>query len=79
VRAEAVLAGANLVFLALLVGGGLFPVAGAPEIAWLPSAALADALAASLTGTWPGWSPVAVLGAWAAAGAAGAARFLRWN
>jgi ABC-2 type transport system permease protein len=78
-RAEAVLAGANLVFLVLLIGGGLFPADGIPEAGWLPSAALADAVAAVLTGAAVPVGPVLVLAAWATAGGAAAARWLRWD
>jgi len=71
-RAEAVLAVANLLWVLLLVGGGLvLPAATfsnglAAVTAWLPSGAMGDALRLSLTGG--GFDVVAalVLAAWAA-------------
>jgi ABC-2 type transport system permease protein len=71
-RAEAVLAVANLLWVLLLVGGGLVLPAStfsnglAAVTAWLPSGAMGDALRLSLTGG--GFDVVAalVLAAWAA-------------
>jgi ABC-2 type transport system permease protein len=83
-RAEAVLAAANLVWVLLLAGGGvvvpperlgpLEPVAAA-----LPSGALGEAMRESLAGgTWP-LGPFAVLLAWGAAAAWATARWFRWT
>lgn len=84
-RAEAVLAVANLVWVLLLAGGGVVvppellpgPVAGLAP--WLPSGALGEALrAAALEGTWAA-GPLAVLAAWAAVAGAATARWFRWS
>ncbi|CAA9397680.1 MAG: Efflux ABC transporter, permease protein, partial [uncultured Quadrisphaera sp.] len=84
-RAEAVLALANLVFVLLVAGGGvLLPVAGLPGAvgavaAALPSGALGELTrAAALTGALP-LGPVAVLAAWAAVAAALVVRTFRWS
>lgn len=84
-RAEAVLAGANLLLVLLAVGGGVVvPVSQLPgpleHIArLLPSGALGEALrGALLDGTLPAWS-AAVLLAWTAALAWAAARLFRWH
>ncbi|MBM6399545.1 ABC transporter permease [Phycicoccus sonneratiae] len=84
VRAEAVLAVANLVWVLLLGLGVLVPTSVLPGpfagvAAVLPSGALGDALRASLvSGEWP-WGPWLVLVGWAAAGGAAAARWFRWS
>jgi ABC-2 type transport system permease protein len=85
-RAEAVLAVANGIFLFLLMFGGVvIPAASLPGplatlAPWLPSGALVDALTAILVdGTMPTWGAVAILVAWGAAGAALAARTFRWS
>ncbi len=84
-RAEAVLALANLVFVLLVAGGGvLLPVAALPGAlgtvaAALPAGALGELTrAAALTGEVP-LGPVAVLAAWAAAAAALVVRTFRWS
>ncbi len=83
-RAEAVLALANLVWVLLLGLGVLVPTALLPGIlgevaALLPSGALGDAMRASLVdGTWP-WPQWAVLLAWGLAAAALASRYFRWG
>ncbi|MBU4335773.1 MAG: ABC transporter permease [Actinobacteria bacterium] len=84
-RAEAVLAVANLVLIALALGGGvLVPVDDLPGplaalAPWLPSGALGEALRAALTtGTVPA-GPIVVLVVWAAALSAAVARFFRWD
>lgn len=86
-RAEAVLAVANGLFIAaLLVGGILVPAADLPGAlsavaALLPSAALADLLRVAL-GSSPVGDPlssVVILGAWGAAAVALAVRTFRWD
>lgn len=83
-RAEATLAAANLVFLLLMMGGGIVlprSTYGAAEgaLQFLPSAALGDALRdAFLEGQLNGLALVVLLG-WAAAGAALASRFFKWE
>jgi ABC-2 type transport system permease protein len=85
-RAEAVLAVANGLFLFLLMFGGVvIPAASLPGplgalVPWLPSGALVEALTTVLVdGTVPSWSAVATLLAWGAAGTALAARTFRWS
>ena len=85
-RAEATLAAANLVFILLLVGGGVVvPLTVFPEpvrtlLGLLPISALASGLRAALAG---GGAPIgielAVLAAWAVIGVAAAGRFFRWE
>lgn len=84
-RAEGVLAVANLVWVVLLVGGGLImPVAQLPGpwavvAQWLPSAALGDGLRAAFgSGTLDPRS-LLVLGVWGAGATALAARSFRWS
>ncbi|HEX6467564.1 MAG TPA: ABC transporter permease [Streptosporangiaceae bacterium] len=85
-RAEATLAAANLVYLLLLVLGGVvfpltdFPGAAVSALDLLPISALADGLRQVLQhgAALPG-KDVAVLAAWAVAGPALAARFFRWE
>jgi ABC-2 type transport system permease protein len=85
-RAEATLAGANLLYLILLgLGGILFPLtkfpAGArPVLKLLPADALSDGLRSMLSHS--GGLPVAdllVLCVWAAAGITLAVRTFRWE
>ncbi|GAB3486748.1 ABC transporter permease [Nocardiopsis coralliicola] len=85
-RAEATLAAANLVYVVLLGLGGVvfavdrFPEAVQPLLHALPITALAEGMRAVLAGgAPPALMPVAVLALWAAAGAALAARFFRWE
>lgn len=84
-RAEGVLAVANLLWVLLLVGGGLLlpadrlpgPLAGVVD--WLPSAALGDGLRMALVeGAWP-WAELGLLTAWTVLLGTLAARFLRWS
>jgi ABC-2 type transport system permease protein len=83
-RAEAVLAAANLVWVLLLAGGGVVVPSDrmggwGAVAAVLPSGALGDAVrAATLDGT-TAWPALAVLAAWGLAAAAGAARWFRWD
>jgi ABC-2 type transport system permease protein len=83
-RAEAVLAVANLIWVLLLAGGGVV-LAGdrlgplGPVVRWLPSGALGDALRAALArGAWPGHDLLVLL-VWAAVAAAATARWFRWD
>ncbi|QWC87031.1 ABC transporter permease [Nocardioidaceae bacterium] len=83
-RAEATLALANLVFLLLMVGGGVvLPTeeygALGGVVALLPSGALGDAMrTAFIDGAFAGGS-LLVLAAWAAAGTALTARTFSWE
>ncbi len=85
-RAEATLAAANLVFLLLLVGGGVivpldkFPAGVRSALDLLPISALSDGLRGVLQhGAGTPWSDLAVLAVWAVLGLAAAARFFRWE
>jgi len=89
-RAEATLALANLVYLLLLLGGGIvvpldrFPSGLRPLLEWLPSTALADGLRTVL-GTGAGeasglpQTALLVLAAWTAVLLGLAARTFRWE
>lgn len=78
-RAEATLAVANAVFLALMFGGGLaIPLDALPwqgVAQWLPTGAMVQALSTSPMA----WLPLAVLAGWAVVGTALATRFFRWE
>jgi ABC-2 type transport system permease protein len=83
-RAEIVLAVANVVWFALLLGGGIVLPAGQlpggmAEVArLLPSGALAEGLRTALvTGQFPGLAPILVLLAWAVVSAGVATRTVR--
>ncbi|MGW1103458.1 ABC transporter permease [Streptomyces sp. NPDC002540] len=85
-KAEATLAAANLVFLLLLVGGGVvvpldkFPDAVQSALGVLPIAALSDGLRDVLQhGASMPWGDLGVLAAWAVLGLGAAARFFRWE
>lgn len=85
-RAEAVLAVANALFLALIMFGGVvipadsLPGPLAALAPWLPSGALMDALTRALVdGAAPSGGSLLVLLAWLAVGAATAARTFRWS
>lgn len=84
VRAEAVLAVANLVWVLLLGLGVLLPTARLPSALGvlarvLPSGALGDALRSALVdGTWP-WARWGVLLAWGVLASAAAVRWFRWS
>lgn len=85
-RAEAVLAVANGVFLVLIMFGGVvIPAASLPGplgalATLLPSGALADALDAALVqGSVPAPLPIVVLLVWLVGGATLAARTFRWS
>ncbi|WP_405441285.1 ABC transporter permease [Streptomyces avidinii] len=85
-KAEATLAAANLVFLLLLVGGGVivpldrFPDAVQSVLGLLPISALSDGLREVLQhgGALP-WGDAAVLAGWAVLGLGAAARLFRWE
>jgi ABC-2 type transport system permease protein len=86
-RAEAVLALANGLFLAsLMVGGIVLPIDHLPATlaavaAWLPAAALSDAFRIAL-GAGAGADaarPLAILAVWAVAAIAASARTFRWD
>ncbi|MFC4563249.1 ABC transporter permease [Nocardiopsis mangrovi] len=85
-RAEATLAGANLVYVVLLgLGGVLFPTDRFPEpvqavVQALPITALTEGLRSVLTeGAAPALLPALTLAAWAAIAAALASRYFRWE
>ncbi|MFE6229115.1 MULTISPECIES: ABC transporter permease [unclassified Streptomyces] len=84
-KAEATLAAANLVFLLLLVGGGVivplekFGAAG-DVLALLPIAALSDGLRDVLQGgAGMPWADAGILAVWAVLGLGAAAKFFRWE
>jgi len=83
-RAESVLALANLIYVILLIGGALiiplarYPDALRPIIAALPTAALGEGLRASASGQILGW-PVLVLLAWLVAAGIAAWKGFRWT
>ncbi|MEU2228424.1 ABC transporter permease [Streptomyces sp. NPDC018347] len=85
-KAEATLAAANLVFLLLLVGGGVivplekFGPAGQQVLALLPISALSDGLRDVLQhGAGMPWGDLGVLAVWAVVGLAAAGKFFRWE
>ncbi|WP_338683068.1 ABC transporter permease [Streptomyces acidiscabies] len=85
-KAEATLAAANLVFLLLLVGGGVivpmdkYPQAAQDVLSLLPISALSDGLRDVLQhGAGVPWSNLGILAAWSVAALAAAGRFFRWE
>lgn len=79
-RAEAVLAGANLLWLLLVAGGGvIFPTLGPLHL--LPSAGLGDALRSSLIHGWTSAAvaPLLILAGWTVVLSAATARWFRWQ
>jgi ABC-2 type transport system permease protein len=84
-RAEAVLAVANLVWVLLLAGGAVvvpahrMPAGLSHVASALPSGALGEALRAALGSGRLAVGPLLVLLAWAVVGSAAAARWFRWD
>ncbi|MCF2530510.1 ABC transporter permease [Yinghuangia soli] len=85
-RAEATLAAANLVFILLLVCGGVivpldkFPAGIAAVLELTPIAALSDGLRDVLQhGTTMPWTDAGILAIWSVVGLAAAAKFFRWE
>lgn len=85
-KAEATLAAANLVFLLLLVGGGVvvplekFGRAGEQVLGLLPISALSSGLRDVLQhGAGVPWGDLGVLAVWAVVGLAAAGKFFRWE
>ncbi|MBH5334272.1 ABC transporter permease [Streptomyces pactum] len=85
-KAEATLAAANLVFILLLVGGGVmvplekFPDAAQAVLGLLPITALSDGLRDVLRdGAAMPWADLGILAGWAVLGLGAAARFFRWE
>ncbi len=85
-RAEATLAGANLVYVLMLgLGGVLFPTSSFPApmeqaVSVLPITALSSGLRAVLVdGSLPGPGAFAVLAVWTLVGGLLASRFFRWD
>ncbi|MFG2479325.1 ABC transporter permease [Streptomyces fagopyri] len=85
-KAEATLAAANLVFLLLLVGGGVivpmdkFPSGVQDVLGLLPISALSDGLRDVLQhGAGMPWGDLGILAVWAVVGLTAAGRFFRWE
>jgi ABC-2 type transport system permease protein len=83
-RAEATLALANLVYLLLMAGGAVvLPTSAYGEaagvIAWLPSAALGDAMRAALVDARLDGTAIVILVGWAVLGTVLTARTFRWE
>ncbi|OKI08280.1 ABC transporter [Streptomyces sp. CB02923] len=85
-KAEATLAAANLVFLLLLVGGGVivpldkFPDAAQSVLGLLPISALSDGLRDVLQhGAGVPWGDLGILAVWSVLGLGAAAKFFRWE
>ncbi|MEV5984262.1 ABC transporter permease [Streptomyces sp. NPDC052051] len=85
-KAEATLAAANLVFLLLLVGGGVvvpldkFPSGAQDVLGLLPISALSEGLRDVLQhGAGMPWGNLGILAVWAVVGLAAAGKFFRWE
>lgn len=84
-RAEATLAVANLVYVLLLVGGGLivplgrYPDAARPILELLPSGALGEGLRVVMEGGAPTVTQLVVLAGWAAFGTLMTTKTFRWE
>jgi ABC-2 type transport system permease protein len=83
-RAEAVLAAANLIWILLLAGGGVVLATSqlgplGPIVRWLPSGALGDGLRTALAGGhWP-WRDLGVLLGWGVIGSTATVRWFHWD
>lgn len=84
-RAEATLAVANLVYVVLLVGGGVlvplsrYPAGARTALEWLPSGSLGQGLRDAFAGGNPGIFPLAVLAGWAIVAGVLTARSFEWE
>ena len=84
-RAEATLAVANLVYVLLLVGGGLivplsrYPDAASHALQILPSGALGQGLRDTFSGNGPGAFSLVVLIVWAVSCGLGVSRTFKWE
>lgn len=84
-RAEATLAVANLVYVLLLVGGGLlvplsrYPAGAHHVLELLPSGALGQGLRDTFAGQGPGAYSIVVLIVWAACCGLGVSRTFKWE
>lgn len=84
-RAEVTLAGANLLYVGLVVGGAvLVPLSSYPDsmhgvVTLLPSGALAEGLRETLSGQGLWWLHAAVLAVWAAVAGIVTVRTFRWE
>ncbi len=83
-RAEATLAGANLIYLLLLAGGAVVLPASAygafGDVAqWLPSGALGEAMRDAFLDGTIAWRDLGVLLAWAVVGTVATARTFSWE
>lgn len=84
-RAEATLAGSNLVYLVLLIAGAtILPAAEYPGIlaelvTWTPSGALAEGVRAAFTQGAFAWAEISVLAGWALLAGVLTARTFRWD
>jgi ABC-2 type transport system permease protein len=82
-KAEVVLALANIVwFILLLAGGIIVPASSLPSgvagvVSLLPSGALTEGMHQALNGAGPGWQPLVVLLAWAVVASVVARRTVR--
>ncbi len=85
VRAEGVLALANLLWVLMLVLGGVvvprteLPPGVGTAVGWLPSAALGDGLRAAFVSGQLALGAIGILLVWAIAASAVAARLFRWS
>lgn len=78
-RTEAVLAGANLLWVLMALGGGVVLPSG-PWSRWLPSGALGDGLrAATQADLGAAWPALVLLAAWAGVFSLAALRWFRWH